>query len=66
MKVAQVASLRMSIVNNGQRGGREGGGFLFVDEPVHIIIALILHKSNDWNLNSNYNSKKNSRTAPLF
>ena len=37
----------------------------FVDEPVHIIFALILHKSNDWNLNSNYDSKKNSRTAPL-
>ena len=64
MKVAQVAHEHSEQWTEG--GGGERGGFLFVDEPVHIIIALILHKSNDWNLNSNYNSKKNSRTAPLF
>ena len=65
MKVAQVAHEHSEQWTEGG-GGWGAWGVLVVDEPVHIIIALILHKSNDWNLNSNYNSKKNSRTAPLF
>ena len=50
VKVAQVASLRMSIVDNGQRegGDGEGGGFLLLVAPLlrhgEIIISPLFCK----------------------